>query len=115
MAQTLKRLPTMQETQVQFLGCEDLLEILVQILSTVLNKWQPTPVFSPGKSHGWRSLAGYSHKESNMTERLHTHTDTHTHTQTHTKVGHSFIPRSKCLLIPWLQSPSAVILEPSQK
>ena len=33
--------------------------------------WQPTPVFSPGESHGQRSLAGYSpqgHKESNMTE-----------------------------------------------
>ena len=30
-------------------------------------KWQPTPVFSSGKSHGQRSLAGYSswvHKES---------------------------------------------------
>ena len=24
----------------------------------------------------------------------------------------AFLPRSKCLLIPWLQSPSAVILEP---
>ena len=23
-------------------------------------KWQPTAVFLPGKSHGWRSLAGYS-------------------------------------------------------
>ena len=23
-------------------------------------KWQPTPVFWPGKSHGWRSLVGYS-------------------------------------------------------
>ena len=23
-------------------------------------KWQPTPVFLPGKSHGWRSLMGYS-------------------------------------------------------
>ena len=22
-------------------------------------KWQPTPVFLPGKSHGWRSLVGY--------------------------------------------------------
>ena len=36
--------------------------------------WQPTPVLLPGKSHGWRSLAGYSpqgHKESDMTERLH--------------------------------------------
>ena len=24
-------------------------------------KWQPTPVFSPGESHGHRSLAGYIH------------------------------------------------------
>ena len=23
-------------------------------------KWQPIPVFLPGKSHGWRSLEGYS-------------------------------------------------------
>ena len=31
--------------------------------------WQPTPVFLPGKSHGQRSLTGYSpwgHKESDM-------------------------------------------------
>ena len=26
----------------------------------------------------------------------------------------AFIPRSKCLLISWLQSPSAVILEPEK-
>ena len=26
----------------------------------------------------------------------------------------TFLPRSKCLLIPWLQSPSAVILEPEK-
>ena len=25
-------------------------------------KWQPTPVFLPGESHGQRSLAGYSRK-----------------------------------------------------
>ena len=39
-------------------------------------KWQPTPVFLPGKSHGQRSLVGYSpwgHKESDTTERLHFH------------------------------------------
>ena len=32
-------------------------------------KWQPTPVFLPGKSHGQRSLEGYSawgHKELDM-------------------------------------------------
>ena len=37
-------------------------------------KWQPTPVFLPGKSHGWRSPADYSpwgHKESDATEQLH--------------------------------------------
>ena len=37
-------------------------------------KWQPTPVFLPGKSHGWWNLVGYSpwgHKELDMTERLH--------------------------------------------
>ena len=36
-------------------------------------KWQPTPVFLPGKCHGQRSLEGYSpwgHKESDMTELL---------------------------------------------
>ena len=34
-------------------------------------KWQPTPVFLPGKSHGQRSLVGYSpqgSKESDTTE-----------------------------------------------
>ena len=36
-------------------------------------KWQPTPALLPGKSHGWRSLIGYSpwgRKESDTTERL---------------------------------------------
>ena len=40
-------------------------------------KWQPTPIFLPGKSHGQRSLAGYSpwgQKESATTEWLSTHT-----------------------------------------
>ena len=42
-------------------------------------KWQPTPVFLPGESHGRRSLKGYSPqgpqgcKESDTTERLHFH------------------------------------------
>ena len=39
-------------------------------------KWQPTPVFLPGKSHGWKSLVGYSlwgREESDMTEQLHFH------------------------------------------
>ena len=39
--------PTMQETQ-------------VWSLIPWRRKWQPTPVFFPGKSHGQRSLAGYN-------------------------------------------------------
>ena len=37
-------------------------------------KWQYIPVFLPGKSHGWRTLVGYSpwgRKESDTTELLH--------------------------------------------
>ena len=49
------------EIWVPTLGGEDPLE----------EKWQPTPVFLPGGSHGQRSLAGYSplgHKGADMTE-----------------------------------------------
>ena len=55
----------MQETWVGSLGQEDLLE----------EEWQPTAVFLLGKSHGQRSLAGYSpwgYEELDMTEQLHT-------------------------------------------
>ena len=43
-------------------------------------KWQPTPVFLPGKSHAQRSLAGYGpwgRKESNTTEQLHSLAHSH--------------------------------------
>ena len=43
-------------------------------------KWQPTPVFLLGKSHGQRSLVGYSpwsHKESDLTEQLTLTTETY--------------------------------------
>ena len=39
-------------------------------------KWQPTPVFLPGKFHGQRNLAGYipcGHKESDTTKHAGTH------------------------------------------
>ena len=39
-------------------------------------QWHPTPLFLPGKSHGWRSLVGCSswgREESDMTEQLHFH------------------------------------------
>ena len=50
MAQTIKNLPAMQETWVQSLGQEDLLE----------KRIQNSPVFLPGEFHGHRSLVGYS-------------------------------------------------------
>ena len=42
-------------------------------------KWQPTPVFLPGKSHEQRTLTGYSLRgriQWDMTKQLSTHTDT---------------------------------------
>ena len=39
-------------------------------------QWHPTPVLLPGRSHGWRSLVGYSpcgREDSDTTERLHFH------------------------------------------
>ena len=42
-----------------------------KVYSLLRRAWQPTPVSSPGESHGQRSLAGYSpwgHKESDTTE-----------------------------------------------
>ena len=49
----------MRETWVRSLGQED----------PWRRKWQPTPVLLPGKSHGRRSLVGWSswgHKELDM-------------------------------------------------
>ena len=79
-AQTVKSLPTMQETRVQSLGREDPLEKAMA---------KPTPVFMPGESHGLRSLVGYSpweDKELDTTERLHTHTRAHTHNHWRNKI-----------------------------
>ena len=53
-----------QQTQIRSLGQEDPLS----------RKRQATPVFLRGKSHGQRSLEGYSpegHQESDMTEHMH--------------------------------------------
>ena len=66
MTQTVKHPSTMRETRVRDLGWED----------PWRRKWQSTPVLLPGKSHGQRSLVGYSpwgSKESDTTERLHFH------------------------------------------
>ena len=43
-------------------------------------KWQSTPVFLLGKSHGQRGLEGpWGHKEPDMTEYAHTRTHTQNH------------------------------------
>ena len=36
-------------------------------------KWQPTPVFLPGKLHGQRSLTGYSHGFAESDTTVHVH------------------------------------------
>ena len=56
----------MQEMQIQSLGGEDPLE----------KEMATTPVLLPGKSHGWRTVVGYSPwglKELDTTQRLHFH------------------------------------------
>ena len=47
MAQWVGILPAMQETHETW-------------FDPWMGKWYPTPAFLPGKSHGQRSLAGYS-------------------------------------------------------
>ena len=49
-AQMIKNLPAMQETQVRVLGWEGPLE----------KGMETTPVFLPGEFHGQRNLMGYS-------------------------------------------------------
>ena len=97
-AQTVKSMPAMQEMEVWCLGWKDPLEEEMATHSSIL----------VGKSHGQRSLAGYSlwSHNSDTTEHmtvsrsmlqmalfhvlqlsnipLYTHTRTHTHTHTHT-------------------------------
>ena len=62
-AQTVKRLPAIQETRFDpWVG-----------KIPWKRQWQPTPVLLPRKSHGWRSLVGYSpwgREQSDTTERL---------------------------------------------
>ena len=68
-------------------------------------KWQPTPVFLPGESQGLGSLVGCH-------LRGRTESDTTEVPLQQQQAGHSFFPTNNCLLISWLQSPSAVVLEP---
>ena len=89
-AQMVKHLPATRETWVQSLGWED----------PWRRKWQPTPVLLPGKSHGWRSLVGYSPwccKESDTTERLHYQSKT-VHFREGIQSNRQWKEKLKCLL-----------------
>ena len=64
-AQTVKTLPAMQDTQVRFLSWKDPLE----------REWLSPPAFLLGEFHEQRRLVGYSlwdHRESDTTEKLST-------------------------------------------
>ena len=49
-------------------------------------KWQPTPVFLPGESHGQRSLVGYSPWGSQRVSHVHAWLSMHAHTNIISKV-----------------------------
>ena len=66
MAQMVKNLPAMWETQVLSLGQEEPMEKVMAIHASIL----------PREFYGQRNLAGYSpwgHKDSDMTERRRFH------------------------------------------
>ena len=80
-AQMVKNLPTIQETQVGSLGQEDPLEKKMAPHSSTLAWRIPWTEESGGHSPWGR-------KESDTTEQLtHTHTHTHIHTHTHKYPG----------------------------
>ena len=91
MAQTVKNLPAMQETQVPSLDWEDPLEKGMAAHSSIL-AWRIPWTYEPD---GLQSMGSQRVRHSRGTNACLT-----------------FRPRSKRLLISWLQSQSAVILEP---
>ena len=93
-------------TVLWFCGKSSLLFYRCILKSIWRRKWQLTPVFLPGKSHGQRSLAGYSPcdcKESDTTEhacacaceRAHTHTLKSTGMKLFKGCGRQYFTRQK--------------------
>ena len=58
-------------------------------------KWQPTPVFLPGESHGQRSLEAIVHGVTKSQPQLSMHARAHTHTQ-HSGCWH-YLPWRLCV------------------
>ena len=87
-------------------------------------KWQPTPEFLPEKSHGQRSLTGYSPwdtKEFDMTELLHHHDQSVS--QSHKRAfwqekleghGSSWLPGHEMTCRESLQKPLTVLCYPTR-
>ena len=75
-------------------------------------KWQPTPIFLPGKFHGQRRLASYStwgSKESDMTKWL-----THTHIHTQCSISHKK-ERKMLFAVTWMDLEIIVLSEVNQR
>ena len=93
LSRLVKNLPAMQETWVQSLGWEDPLE-KGKATHSRIPAWRiPWTIQSRGSQrvgHDWVTFTLLS------------------------RFIITFLPRSKCLLISWLQSPAAVILEPKK-
>ena len=87
---SLKRITYFRNSRTSKCFCQDLCRHLPLVVTRIQDgnslvltwafvltwrrKWQSTPVLLPGKSHGQKSLVGYSlwgHKESDTTEWLH--------------------------------------------
>ena len=98
----IKNLPTMWETRVRSLGQEDPLENEMATHSRTL-AWKIPWTEEPGRL------------QSMGLQRVKYESDfTSLHLNLLCRLVITFLPRSKHLLISWLQSPSAVILEPSK-
>ena len=76
-----------------------------------MRKWQPTPVFLPGVSHGQRSLAGYrprGSQELDKTEHI-----AHTAYFLNTKPW-VFFSTPTCFLVAWTQEPPKPLGHPGK-
>ena len=117
----VKCLPTMQEIQVHSLGWEGLLEKEVATHSSVL-AWripgtgEPVGLPSLGShrvGHDWSNLAAGAATGKTIALTIWTFVSKVMSLPFNmlSRFVTVYLPRSKCLLISWLQSPSSVILE----